>query len=475
MRTIRSAAALGAACITLWASQAAAAAPVTLIPPVDAAVARPFEQPDSDYGAGHRGVDYAVDPGTPVRAAAAGTVRFAGPVAGTLAVSIAHAGDVVTTYTDLNEVHVAAGTPVGQGHWIGLAGSAHRGGAPGLHFGVKVAGAYVDPRSLMAPIDLGRALHLAPLAATYSGDLPPGRAAALRYRHDAACTTAAPSRRSPPAPNDNVVVVLAGISSETVRGGLPELYGSYASTALGYPPGRVYEFSYRGAAGARLHRPYRHSDTYGDIEAAGRRLRDLLQRIARRHPGRDVDLVAHSQGGIVARAMLASAGGGLPRVQHLVTLASPHAGTPAADLASATRVSPLGRVARAGWAVAARLLPIPPPGARSVEQLRTGSRLVETLAAEDVAFGTRVLTLAMAHDLVVPAGRASVAHETNTVLAPEGVWGHSSILRSDRARSLAYGFLRDGPEGCGSAGASAAWWQRAAGGLWTGLSALLGG
>ena len=60
-------------------------------------VVRGFDAPEHDYGPGHRGVDLAARPGEPVRAAVAGTVAFAGSVAGRGVVSIDH-GAFRTTY-----------------------------------------------------------------------------------------------------------------------------------------------------------------------------------------------------------------------------------------------------------------------------------------------------------------------------------------------------------------------------------------
>jgi murein DD-endopeptidase MepM/ murein hydrolase activator NlpD len=73
-------------------SPSGAAAQALLIPPVDHTIQRLFEAPDGPFGPGHRGIDYGVVPGVKVRAAAAGRVSFAGPVAGNLAVSIEHEG-----------------------------------------------------------------------------------------------------------------------------------------------------------------------------------------------------------------------------------------------------------------------------------------------------------------------------------------------------------------------------------------------
>ena len=61
-----------------------------LVPPVDRALTRAFEPPASDWGPGHRGVDLGVASGLEVRAAAPGTVTFAGQVGGRLYVSIDH-------------------------------------------------------------------------------------------------------------------------------------------------------------------------------------------------------------------------------------------------------------------------------------------------------------------------------------------------------------------------------------------------
>jgi murein DD-endopeptidase MepM/ murein hydrolase activator NlpD len=50
------------------------------------------------FGPGHRGVDLAAVAGAPVLAAGAGTVVFAGTVAGRGVVSVDHSGGLRTTY-----------------------------------------------------------------------------------------------------------------------------------------------------------------------------------------------------------------------------------------------------------------------------------------------------------------------------------------------------------------------------------------
>ena len=140
-----------------------ATAPALLLPPVSAPVAARFIAPGSDWGPGHRGIDYSVATGTAIRAAAAGKVRFAGSVGGTLAVSIDHGGGWSTTYSRLSAILVTRGAFVGAGAWIGRAGSSHDGSSGGLHFGVREGTRYVDPESLLGPLRSEHAFRLAPL------------------------------------------------------------------------------------------------------------------------------------------------------------------------------------------------------------------------------------------------------------------------------------------------------------------------
>jgi murein DD-endopeptidase MepM/ murein hydrolase activator NlpD len=110
-------------------------------PPVSAEVIDGWRPPDTPYGSGNRGWEYATTPGDPVAAAGDGTVRFAGPVGGSDAVTVAHVGGLETTYSYLDGVHVTDGQTVGLGQMVGTAGER-------FHFGVRLDGAYVDPAVL---------------------------------------------------------------------------------------------------------------------------------------------------------------------------------------------------------------------------------------------------------------------------------------------------------------------------------------
>jgi hypothetical protein len=59
---------------------------------------RAFDAPSPNWNRGHRGVDLAGVPGQPVDAAGAGTVVFAGELAGPTLVSIAHPGGLPTGF-----------------------------------------------------------------------------------------------------------------------------------------------------------------------------------------------------------------------------------------------------------------------------------------------------------------------------------------------------------------------------------------
>jgi hypothetical protein len=143
------------------------------IPPVDGPVVRPFVAPIAVYAAGHRGVDLAAAPGTPVRAANDGTVSFAGTVAGSLHVVVAHAGGIRTSYSYLASADVHTGDPVRRGQVIGHAGGSGEAHEPGvLHFGVRVGDRYVDPMLLFRPRDLTQIVRLVPVSEREAAEHP---------------------------------------------------------------------------------------------------------------------------------------------------------------------------------------------------------------------------------------------------------------------------------------------------------------
>ena len=113
------------------------------VAPVGGRVLRPFDPPATPYGRGHRGVDLAGVPGEPVRSALAGTVTFAGPVAGVTWVTVAHGDGLSTTYGGLAST-VRRGDPVALDTPLGTVTDRAR-----LDWGARRRGRYVDPLHLL--------------------------------------------------------------------------------------------------------------------------------------------------------------------------------------------------------------------------------------------------------------------------------------------------------------------------------------
>jgi murein DD-endopeptidase MepM/ murein hydrolase activator NlpD len=142
-------------------SAAADTPPACLRPPVVGPVIDPFRAPACTWCPGNRGIDYGVPAGTVVHAAAAGTVSFAGAVAGTVWVTLGHAGGVASTYGPMMSLAVRRGTVVSAGEVLGTTSGA-------FHFGVRLDGRYIDP----APL-LGRPPHLVPRLVPMSSPIRP--------------------------------------------------------------------------------------------------------------------------------------------------------------------------------------------------------------------------------------------------------------------------------------------------------------
>ena len=134
-------------------------------PPLDAPVklVNQYRQPNSDYSAGHRGVDYLSKLGQPVLATADGQVWFTRQVGQRNVMSLAHAGgylsEVEPVCTDLSK-----GEQVFQGQQIGVvcAGTEnyvqHCASAICLHFSLRKDGAYLSPLIFIGGLNPSRLL-----------------------------------------------------------------------------------------------------------------------------------------------------------------------------------------------------------------------------------------------------------------------------------------------------------------------------
>jgi murein DD-endopeptidase MepM/ murein hydrolase activator NlpD len=100
----------------------------------------------------HGGADYSAPAGTPVRAAADGTVvMVADHFFGGNAVFVDHGDGLVTQYFHLSRVDVTQGQAIGRAAPLGAVGATGRATGPHLHFGVRFRGARVDPGALIGP------------------------------------------------------------------------------------------------------------------------------------------------------------------------------------------------------------------------------------------------------------------------------------------------------------------------------------
>ncbi|MFI8074866.1 murein hydrolase activator EnvC family protein [Streptomyces sp. NPDC086033] len=115
-------------------------------------VLRGWEPPATAYGRGHRGVDLAAPPGSPVRAVAPGRVSFAGRVAGKGVVSVELTGtDLRTTYEPVT-ASVEKGAEVAAGEVVGtVAPTGSHCTTACVHWGLRRGEAYLDPLSLLPP------------------------------------------------------------------------------------------------------------------------------------------------------------------------------------------------------------------------------------------------------------------------------------------------------------------------------------
>lgn len=125
--------------------------PIPLVWPLLARVADGFGPRGNRF---HSGIDLPAPLGTPVLAAGAGFVTWAGPRSGGwgLLVVLRHEDGVRTMYAHLSAIDVRVGDVVAGGTVIGRVGATGDATGPHLHFEVRVRGAAIDPLSALVPL-----------------------------------------------------------------------------------------------------------------------------------------------------------------------------------------------------------------------------------------------------------------------------------------------------------------------------------
>lgn len=472
----------------VWhAAPAAAAASVVrdgppavgYLPPVDAPVVDPFRAPATPYGPGHRGIEYGTAPGTVVHAAAPGTVTFAGAVAATRWVTVAHADGIRTTYGPLDALDVAAGDHVELGQPLGTT-------LGPLLLTARLGDGYLDPALLFGD---GTYVHLVPEprelptvssssflpdASSFAGSITSLAdwgvdrtvravdavravtpvpitvhtvAALLAWQRRARDCT--PADAVLPAPSARRVAVLVGglgSSSETAA------VDDVDTGALGYAAGDVLRFSYAG--GATTTSPYGPRDTTGDLRGEGHALADVLEAAVAAAPASaTVDVLAHSQGGLVTRLALDELAQRSPavlaRLGVVVTIATPHDGAALAALAGDVAADPLGRVL-VGTAGAATGTEVRTDDT-VVAQLAPGSALLDELAATPLPPGPTYVSIAARGDPVVPSPEAHLDGATNVIVPVAGVGAHAAVTAAPATTRVIAGAIAGLPPPCQTA------------------------
>jgi murein DD-endopeptidase MepM/ murein hydrolase activator NlpD len=98
----------------------------------------------------HEGIDIAVGEGTPVRAAAAGTVIYAGWMGGYgNLVVVDHGNGLSTAYAHNSSLAASVGQSVAAGEVVSYSGNTGNSTGPHVHFEVRVNGSAVDPLSYL--------------------------------------------------------------------------------------------------------------------------------------------------------------------------------------------------------------------------------------------------------------------------------------------------------------------------------------
>ncbi|MFB0611849.1 M23 family metallopeptidase [Aurantiacibacter poecillastricola] len=110
----------------------------------------PRRDPFRGTAAMHRGLDFRAPHGSPIFAAAAGRVRFAGWRSGYgKVVEIDHGAGLVTRYAHMSAFKSKVGDEVLPGAVIGAIGSTGRSTGPHLHFEVRINNQAVNPRPFL--------------------------------------------------------------------------------------------------------------------------------------------------------------------------------------------------------------------------------------------------------------------------------------------------------------------------------------
>ena len=123
---------------------------IALIKPINGTISSRFGARSSIRSSVHTGLDIAASRGTPIKAAAGGTVIYSGRKGsyGNMIV-IDHGNGVETYYAHCNSLVASAGENVSQGQVIAYVGSTGNSTGPHLHFEIRVNGVAKNPQNYL--------------------------------------------------------------------------------------------------------------------------------------------------------------------------------------------------------------------------------------------------------------------------------------------------------------------------------------
>lgn len=123
---------------------------LNLIKPISGIITSRFGARSSIRVSNHTGLDIGASIGTPIKAAATGTVTFAG-YKGSYGymVVISHSNEVETYYGHCSKLYVTAGQKVNQGDVIAAVGNTGNSTGPHLHLEIRVNGVAYNPQNYL--------------------------------------------------------------------------------------------------------------------------------------------------------------------------------------------------------------------------------------------------------------------------------------------------------------------------------------